>query len=217
MGTLADSAIVAGTLIFLLGVVWLTTAMHRSYQRRTPATITVLGLVVTNTGGILYPFGGINTQFGSTPVFAISSLLVLLGVLGLLVGIVWAVLSLRRSRRFYAPVVLSGLAIVAFLQASVLIVEQQQARPRYADPSAELERDVFQTAMETLMADQAIATLEPPPDNTAQNDFSALPRYTGGTVFLGGIYMRDVVTTFFYCWDKSGRITGQYESPQPCP
>ena len=74
MGTLADSAIVAGTLIFLLGVVWLTTAMHRSYQRRTPATITVLGLVVTNTGGILYPFGGINTQFGSTPVCHIGPL-----------------------------------------------------------------------------------------------------------------------------------------------
>ena len=66
------------------------------------------------------------------------------------------------------------------------------------------------------MADQAIVTVEPPPDGTAQNDFSGLPKH-GGTEFLGGNYMREVMNTFFYCWDESGLITGQYDSARQCP
>ena len=222
MEILAGSAIVAGALVFLLGTVWLTLAIHRSRRRRTPAMIAVLGLVATNAGGILYLQGYVAAYPGYLyPVIYAITLLMVLGVLGLLVGMAWAALSLLRRRGVYAPVVLAGLAIVAFFQASVLIIEQPF--PRRVDVAKEVEWAALQTAMDILMADQKIKQVEPSPANTAQNDYSALPKYTledgsPGTTFLGGTYLRDYTSFYFYCWDESGAITRQdKDSPRQCP
>ena len=212
--TSEDFAIVSGGLAFLVGAVWLPVAIHRSWRRLTPALIALLGLLATNTGGISY-LDNFYTPSGSTPVLFIMVLLVLLGVLGLLAGMVWAVLSRLRRRSFYAPGVLAGLAIVAILQAGVLNIEQPDP-PKYPHGLKDAEQERVQTAMESLMADLAIVKVEPPPANTAQNNFIALPKY-GGTAFLGGNYMQDVITTFFYCWNEAGRLTGQYDSAQQCP
>ena len=84
------------------------------------------------------------------------------------------------------------------------------------------ERDTIQTAMDALMADQRIAAVVRPTANTYQNDFTALPQFkvpdrSTGTDFLK-LYMQVDRTTYFYCWDKTGRITRQDEGAKPgCP
>ena len=109
----------------------------------------------------------------------------LFGLIGFVVGIVWTAVYRIRRRSLQAPAVLAGLAIVASLQAGILIIEQPSPKT-YPHGYRESEQDTVQTAMYNLMADQAIVTVEPPPD--AQNDFSGLPEYGGTEVSRGPLY-----------------------------
>jgi general secretion pathway protein G len=75
------------------------------------------------------------------------------------------------------------------------------------------EEDSVQTAMDTMMADIGIAAVTGrvgPALST--NSFTTLP--TEGP--LTG-YLREATTTYFYCWDTTGKVTQQDTAAAACP
>ncbi|MCH8206195.1 MAG: hypothetical protein IH956_04245 [Chloroflexi bacterium] len=78
---------------------------------------------------------------------------------------------------------------------------------------AQSERDTIQTAIDSYLAEEALAAL--PPDvvpTTSRNEFTAGPGRLDLTV-----YLRDATTIYFYCFDRAGRITAQHDGPEECP
>lgn len=81
--------------------------------------------------------------------------------------------------------------------------------------SAESERDMVQAALDTMMVDQGITTVDA--TTVYVNDFTVNPTGTG-TVPLYNGYLREGSTSRAYCWNSTGEITGQASSPGgACP
>jgi prepilin-type N-terminal cleavage/methylation domain-containing protein len=82
------------------------------------------------------------------------------------------------------------------------------------------ENDAVQTAMDTLMADNAVTTVVARQGalSNSTNDFSALDLSTtvAGSQYLS-TYLRDNPTKYFYCWNASGKLIAQHDASQACP
>ena len=69
------------------------------------------------------------------------------------------------------------------------------------------ERESVQTAMNAMMAEQDISTVNDHTSGGGYNTWTAEP--TGaGSVPLSGYLQKDT-TTYYYCWDTTGLITSQ--------
>ncbi|GBD11334.1 hypothetical protein HRbin23_00992 [bacterium HR23] len=77
------------------------------------------------------------------------------------------------------------------------------------------ERQNVQAAMDSMMADKGITSVNSLSGSASVNNFSALP--TGTNTAPLADYLRENPTKYYYCWDGTGRITRQDTSPQTCP
>ena len=72
------------------------------------------------------------------------------------------------------------------------------------------ERETVQTAMNAMMADNAITTVIPN-DNTTKalgvNAWTSLPK--GANAASLDAYLRNTTTLFYYCWDRMGNVYAQ--------
>ena len=74
------------------------------------------------------------------------------------------------------------------------------------------ERDNIQTAIDTYMADNALAALPDPADTNVLVGDTSTGDFTAGTGVLDletGSYLRTATMTYFYCWDSTGLVTNQ--------
>ncbi len=69
------------------------------------------------------------------------------------------------------------------------------------------ETETVQTAMNAMMADQNIITVDAKTTLAGIGDFTAQPTGTN-SVFLSG-YMQKNTTTYFYCWEADGQVYAQ--------
>ena len=95
--------------------------------------------------------------------------------------------------------------------------------PSPSSGRARAERANLQTAMDTLMAEAAITTIDP--IDTTVNDWTGLPTRGGEPITVSGSavdiadYMRptaDDQTVFYYCWQEDGLVHSQFGSEQSC-
>ena len=84
-----------------------------------------------------------------------------------------------------------------------------------ATPDYNAEWDMVQTVIDVAMADNALRNVKPP--SRATNDFTNLDLDPGRGVVSLDSYMRRLITSFYWCWDSSGRVTDGYSQPVPCP
>ena len=102
--------------------------------------------------------------------------------------------------------------VVALAAVSITSVVQFTGKGETGALSAEL--DSMQTAMDTLMADNAIVAVTANDAGTlgnGTNDFAANPAEAAMTA-----YIRDNPTKYFYCWDSTGKIA-QLQAAGACP
>ena len=109
--------------------------------------------------------------------------------------------------------------LAAVLILAVGIMSSLPRHPEIAQDPRQAEWDTVQTGVDSLMADQKITRVLRPPSDTSQNDFTVLPKYTfpdgvTGNVFASH-YIREGKTTFFYCWETTGKITRQDTEAKP--
>ena len=75
------------------------------------------------------------------------------------------------------------------------------------------ELNIMQAAMDTMMVDRNLTTVDEHTTGPAVNDWTAFP--TGdGVVTLGNIYMRMTVSTYYYCWDARGQVYPLSDDPE---
>ena len=73
------------------------------------------------------------------------------------------------------------------------------------------ERDTVQTAMNAMMADQNIVTVDARIGGTAVNTWTAQPAGTGSAVLSG--YLGKNTTIYYYCWEANGEVYPRSEDP----
>ncbi len=77
------------------------------------------------------------------------------------------------------------------------------------------EWESVQTAMNAMMAEQAITTVAAQGTGTnSTNGWAALPTGTD-SAFLA-VYLQNATTVYFYCYDVTGQITAQHEAATAC-
>ena len=69
------------------------------------------------------------------------------------------------------------------------------------------ERETVQTAMNAMMAEQYITTVNDHTSGGGYNTWTAQPTGTGSD-FLGG-YLQKNTTTYYYCWKANGQVYAQ--------
>ena len=69
------------------------------------------------------------------------------------------------------------------------------------------ETETVQTAMNAMMAEQNITTIDPKTTLAGISDWTAQPTGTG-SAFLSG-YMQKNTTTYYYCWEADGQVYAQ--------
>lgn len=102
--------------------------------------------------------------------------------------------------------------IVALATASVVSVTQFAGKGE--EGAQATESDSVQAAMDIMMADVAVTAVtanDLGTLGTAADDFSASP--TEGALTA---YLRDNPTTYFYCWDSTGKVV-QLTTAASCP
>ena len=101
--------------------------------------------------------------------------------------------------------------IVALATASVVSVTQFAGKGE--EGAQATESDSVQAAMDTMMADVAVIAVTANDLGTLGTaaDFSASP--TEGALTA---YLRDNLTTYFYCWDSTGKVV-QLTTAASCP
>ena len=74
----------------------------------------------------------------------------------------------------------------------------------------EAEWESVQTAMNAMMAEQAITGVTPSTSGAAKtNGWSALPAGAGAAALAG--YLQSATTVYYYCYDATGQILSQSE------
>ena len=120
---------------------------------------------------------------------------------------------LKRQEGFTLVELLVVVAIVVALAgASITSVIQFAGKGEEGAQAAEV--DTVQAAMDTLMADNSIVAVTANDLTTLGNgvdDFSASPAEAALAA-----YVRDNPTTYFYCWDTTGKVK-QLTAADPCP
>lgn len=98
--------------------------------------------------------------------------------------------------------------------AAVLIPTVSQFTGR-GDAGAQVkEFDAIQSAMDNLMVDAGVITINPSP-STSKNSWTAFPTGTGVPPLE--TYLRATTTAYYYCWASDGLITDQHNSAGACP
>ena len=69
------------------------------------------------------------------------------------------------------------------------------------------ETETVQTAMNAMMADQNITTVDVHTSGAGINSWTALPTGTN-SAFLSG-YLKKSTTTYYYCWEADGDVYAQ--------
>jgi len=69
------------------------------------------------------------------------------------------------------------------------------------------ETETVQTAMNAMMAEQNVTTVDVKTSGAGINTFTAQPTGTN-SAFLSG-YLKKNTTTYFYCWEANGEVYAQ--------
>ena len=75
------------------------------------------------------------------------------------------------------------------------------------------ERDTMQSAMDMMMADRKLTTVDEHTTGPAVNDWTALPAGTG-VVPLGNVYVDLATSIYYYCWDARGEVYPRSDDPE---
>ena len=95
--------------------------------------------------------------------------------------------------------------IVALAAITIALVTRFTGSGREGALAA--ERETVQTAMNAMMADQNIVTVDAKTTLAGVNSWTAVPTGTN-SAFLSG-YLKKSTTTFFYCWAANGDVYAQ--------
>ena len=104
--------------------------------------------------------------------------------------------------------------VVVILAVGVLIPNLNSYDGCACSPTS--EKDIVQTAMDSMMAENNVAEVEASPEHPI-NDWTSYPTVPGlGLVPLADRYLREDTTDYFYCWDTSGLIAEKEFGTDPC-
>ena len=82
-----------------------------------------------------------------------------------------------------------------------------------ASGAREQEEESIQTAIDTYIADNSLSALPTGEVPSRATNIFGVPDITLDLA----TYLRKTTTTFYYCWDNTGKVTAQLESPEECP
>ena len=95
--------------------------------------------------------------------------------------------------------------IVALAAITIPLVTRFTGSGREGALAAETE--TVQTAMNAMMAEQNITTVDPKMTLAGVNTWTLLP--TGGNSETLDGYLKKTTTTYFYCWEANGEVYAQ--------
>jgi hypothetical protein len=93
-----------------------------------------------------------------------------------------------------------------------ITIEPPEDAPSPASAAKAAEWDMVQAAMDSMLTDKGISSVTRSGDST--NDWSELPTGPGAAPLAG--YMAADTSTYFYCWDETGKVLFQDESAISC-
>ena len=100
--------------------------------------------------------------------------------------------------------------VASICTASYLLEERRDWRG-FEGMVGELAR--MQTAMDSMMADRNLTTVDAHTTGPAVNDWTRFP--TGaGAVPLGNIYVDLAKSRYYYCWDAGGEVYPRSNDPE---
>ena len=111
--------------------------------------------------------------------------------------------KLPRRKRFWI-LATAGL-VVSLLALAVVIPATSTYTSVDGPPEPVAEVQTIQTAIDAMMSDGRVYRITP--NRVASNSWSDHPL---------GEYLSDPLTRYYYCWDASGLITGQFKSATAC-
>lgn len=121
--------------------------------------------------------------------------------------------GLRRKQAGFTLVELLVVVGIIVALAAVIIPSVAQFANSGEAAAASAEWDAIQTAIDTYMADNALAALPagdfPAVTTAGDNDWSS----AGTLDLVTGGYLRDTVSNYAYCWNATGLVTGQEATP----
>ena len=98
--------------------------------------------------------------------------------------------------------------------AAVVIPSVSQLSGRGKAGAEVQEFEAVQSAMDNLMVDSGVVTVNTGP-GTSKNNWTTFPN--GDGVPPLETYLRDATTAYYYCWNANGLITDQHLSSSACP
>lgn len=114
------------------------------------------------------------------------------------------------------PLVRVGLVVFGLLLVGVLALYVWQwvaFDPVCCAPEGMgMEREAVQTAMNSMMTENALVSVTANETGAAVNTWSGFPKGEG--VESLERYIKDGTTTFYYCWDSKGEVWGRNENGQ---
>lgn len=130
----------------------------------------------------------------------------------------------RKSEKGFTLVELLVVVGIIVALAAVIIPNVSRFTGKGNDGALAAEAENVQAAMDTMMADIGLITVDPydAVADLATQLWTGLPAVTGmvitshnTSITLDG-YLRAPSTKFFYCYDAAGLITKQFESNLSC-
>lgn len=121
------------------------------------------------------------------------------------VGVTCSVIGRTRSRRRRSRILAAASLIALLLALAVVIPSLGTYTSVDRPPEPAVEMQTIETAIYAMMSDANVYRITP--SNVASNSWSD---------HLIGEYLRDPATPYYYCWDASGAIIGQFDSATRC-
>lgn len=120
---------------------------------------------------------------------------------------------IKRDSGFTLVELLVVVGIIVAL-AAVAVPSISQFADRGESGAQVQEFDAVQSAMDSLMVDSGVITINPSP-GVSKNKWTTFPNGSG--VPSLETYIRGSTTAYFYCWDSSGLLTDQHPATNACP